>query len=113
MQYQRNESRSERLSDRFASISIIFFMVKETTALVTRLLGLNRSAVNANVSGPVNRAWGAQYGRHICTQERRKTGVSDRRRMVSRASKGFARDGRVERRTQPDRRGAPWDFTTA
>ncbi|MEM1153435.1 MAG: hypothetical protein AAGI44_04795 [Pseudomonadota bacterium] len=113
MQYQRNQSRSERLSDRFASISIIVFLVKETTAVVTRLLGLNRSAVNANVSGTVNRAWGAQYGRRICTQERRKTGVSDRRRIVSKTSRGSARDGRVERRTQPDRRSAPWDFTTA
>jgi hypothetical protein len=103
------------LCTNFATVNIVVFVVSEILVALAVLLGLSalRRGANENAGNPGSAEWTAGFVYRSAEMERRRTGVSDRRRAGVIASKRLFVPEKRERRTLPDRRTAPWDLHLA
>jgi hypothetical protein len=115
MRKERKNSFVETLSNSSAAFNIIVFALSELMAAFVAILQLLAPWRSAGSSGR-NGAYDDQNPRltyRSAEIERRRTGISDRRRQASLSSSFFATAVERERRNKPDRRATPWDLHPA
>ena len=115
MRDSRITSYIDWLCTNFATVNIVVFVVSEILGALAVLLGLStlRRGANENAGHRGSAEWATGFVYRSAEMERRRTGVTDRRRAGSIASKRLFVSGKRERRTLPDRRTAPWDLHLA
>ena len=103
------------LCTNFASVNIVMFVASELVAAIAALFGIPTAWRRMNEDGvsgdPGETARGFVY--RSAEMERRRTGVSDRRRSISAPSKRLPAPGKAERRMKPERRAAHWGLHPA
>ena len=114
----RNSSKKtyiDWLCTNFATVNIIVFIVSELLAALARLLRLPAPGLrrNENEGYRDSGEWAADFIYRSAEMERRRTGVSDRRRSASAPPKRLTVREKSERRMKPDRRATPWDLHPA
>ena len=115
MRNTRIASYIDWLCTNFATVNIVVFVVSEILVALAALLGLSalRRGANENPGNRGSGEWAAGFVYRSAEMERRRTGVSDRRRAASTTSKRLLVPEKRERRTLPDRRTTPWDLHLA
>lgn len=115
MRNSRKTSYIDWLCTNFATVNIVVFVVSEIFVALAALLGLSalRRGANENPGNGGSGDWAADFVYRSAEMERRRTGVSDRRRAVSKTSKRLIVPGKRERRSVADRRTTPWDLHLA